>query len=107
VNEYTKKYGPQLTNLVVDLESVFAAAANDPALKPIMAQKDYEGIFRMASKQVGLESMKVIEKLQAMKKPTTKDLKELRPQVLKSFEQVKARIETLLLGVTEDRSKQP
>jgi hypothetical protein len=107
VNQYTKKYGQQLTRLVIDNESFFSGLKEDPAVRPIILQKDYEGIFRTASKSVGLESMKVIEKLQTIKKPAPKDLTDLRPQVLKTFEQLKVRIEKLLLGVTEDRSKSP
>lgn len=102
--QYTKKYGQALTEFVVDNEGYFAGLQNSE-LRPFLLEKDYEGIVRTASKQLGLESMKVIEKLQTMKKPTEKDIKTLRPQVLKSFEQLKSKLNQLLVGVTEDRSK--
>ena len=102
--QYTKKYGQALTEFVVDNEGYFAGLQNSE-LRPFLIEKDYEGIVRTSSKQLGLESMKVIEKLQTMKKPTDKDLKTMRPQVLKSFEQLKAKLNQLLVGVTEDRSR--
>lgn len=107
VNAYTKQFGQQLTGLVVDNESLFAAAMNDPVLKTMILGSDYEGTFRSMSKQVGLESMKVIEELQGMKRPKSKALKELKPRVLKSFAQLKSKIEALLLAVTADRSNSP
>lgn len=102
--QYTKKYGQALTEFVVDNEGYFAGLQNSD-LRPFLLEKDYEEVVRASSKSLGLESMKFIEKLQAMKKPNDKEIKALRPQVLKSFEQLKAKINTLLIGVTEDRSK--
>ncbi len=102
--QYTRKFGQALTQFVVDNEGYFAGLQSSE-LRPLLLEKDYEGVVRTSSKQLGLESMKVIEKLQTLKKPTDKDIKTMRPQVLKSFEQLKAKFNQLLIGVTEDRSK--
>ncbi|MES2529225.1 MAG: DUF4339 domain-containing protein [Bdellovibrionota bacterium] len=102
--QYTRKFGQALTEFVVENEGYFAAL-EATEIRPMLVEKDYEGVVKMSCKQLGLESMKVIEKLQTMKKPTDKDLKALRPQVLRSFEQLKAKFNQLLIGVTEDRSK--
>lgn len=104
ITQYTRKFGQALTQFVVDNEGYFAGLQTSE-LRPLLLEKDYEGVVRTSSKQLGLESMKVIEKLQTLKKPTDKDLKTLRPQVLKSFEQLKAKFNQLLIGVTEDRSR--
>lgn len=106
VNTYTQKFGQGLTQFVIENEGYFEGlAATD--LRPLILKKDYESLVRLTSKEIGFEAMKVIEKLQTMKKPTTKELKALRPAVLKTFESLKNSINKKLLDVTEDRSKQP
>ncbi len=107
VDQYTKKFGQALTQIVIDNETFFAGIQDDPNMRPVILKKDYEGIVRAASKQVGFESMTVMEKLQSLKKPTAKDLQTLRPHFQKSFENLKSKINLLLIGVTEDRSKSP
>ena len=105
VNTYTQKFGQGLTQFVIENEGYFEGlAATD--LRPLLLSKDYESQVKLTSKEVGLEAMKVIEKLQAMKKPNAKDLKTMRPSVLKTFESLKNSINKKLLDVTEDRSNQ-
>ncbi len=106
VNTYTQKFGQGLTQFVIENEGYFEGlAATD--LRPLLLSKDYEGMVKLTSKEVGFEAMKVIEKLQAKKKPNAKELKAMRPSVLKTFESLKNSINKKLLGVTEDRSTRP
>lgn len=103
IAQYTKKYGNALTEFVVSNEGYFDGL-RDTDLRPLLAKKDYEGMVRLSSKQVGMESMKVIEKLQKMNKPKAADVKALRAEVLKSFEKLKNNLTKVLLDVTADRS---
>lgn len=102
--QYTNKFGSALTEFVNQNESYFEALRNTPDLRPILTKKDYEAMVRTASKQVGMESMKVIEKLQAMKKPTPVEIKTFRAEVLKNFEKLKNHLNNQLLNITEDRT---
>ena len=102
-NQYTKKFGNALTQFIVANEGYFDGL-RDTDLRPLLAKKDYEGLIRTAGKQIGMESMKVIEKLQTMKKPTPAELKALRAEVLKNFERLKNSLTKQLLDVTKDRS---
>ncbi len=104
IADYTKKYGNGLTEFVVSNEGYFDGL-RDTELRSLLTKKDYEGLVRSSSKQVGMESMKVIEKLQKLKKPKPAELKALRSEVLKNFERLKNNLTKTLLGVTEDRSK--
>jgi hypothetical protein len=103
IAQYTKKYGNALTEFVIANEGYFEGL-RETDLRPLLVKKNYEGIVRSASKSVGMESMKVIEKLQKMKKPSPAEIKALRSQVLKSFEQLKNSLTKLLLEMTADRS---
>jgi hypothetical protein len=104
IAQYTKKYGQALTEFVVANEGYFDGLS-ETDLRSLVKTKDYEGMVRTASKSVGMESMKVIEKLQTMKKPKPAEIKALRSQVLKNFEQLKISLTKLLLEMTADRSK--
>ncbi len=106
IAQYTKKYGNALTEFVVANEGYFDGL-RESDLRPLITKKDYEGMVRSASKSVGMESMKVIEKLQKMKRPRPAEIKALRAQVLKNFEQLKNSLTKLLLDMTADRSKSP
>lgn len=106
IGDYTKKYGNGLTEFVVSNEGYFDGL-RDTDLRDLLTKKDYEGLVRSSSKQVGMESMKVIETLQKMKKPKAKEIKVLRSEVLKNFERLKNTLTKELIGVTEDRSKSP
>ena len=106
ITDYTKKFGNGLTEFVVSNEGYFDGL-RDTELRALLTKKDYEGLVRASSKQVGMESMKVIETLQKMKKPKAKELKALRSEVLKSFERLKNNLTKVLLDVTADRSTSP
>lgn len=103
IAQYTKKYGNGLTEFVVSNEGYFDGLRGTE-LRALLSQKDYEGMVRTASKQVGMESMKVIEKLQTMKKPSAAEVKTLRAEVLKNFERLKNTLRQQLTDVTEDRT---
>lgn len=104
IADYTRKYGKGLTEFVVSNEGYFDGL-RDTELRTVLMKKDYEGLVRSSSKQVGMESMKIIEKLQKMKKPKAAELKTLRSEVLKNFERLKNNLTKVLIGVTEDRTK--
>lgn len=101
--KYTKSFGSALTEFVNQNEGYFDGL-RDTDLRPLLTKKDYEGMIRTSSKQVGMESMKVIEKLQAMKKPSAAELKTLRTEVLKNFEKLKNNLNNHTLQITEDRT---
>jgi hypothetical protein len=104
IAQYTKKYGNALTEFVVSNQGYFDGL-RDTDLRPLLMKKDYEGLVRTSSKAIGMESMKVIEKLQKIKKPKPGELRTMRAEVLKSFERLKNVLTKVLLDVTADRSK--
>lgn len=106
IDQYTKKFGNALTEFVVSNEGYFDSL-RETDLRPLLLKKDYEGLVRTNSKQVGMESMKVIEKLQSLKKPTASQLKSIRSEILKNFERLKSNLTKVLLDVTADRSTSP
>lgn len=104
IEAYTRKYGSFLTGFVVANENYFKELES-AGLSNIGQKRSYESLVKITAKNVGFESMKIIEELQAMKKPTKASLKSVEVKIIKKFEQMKDIINSQIIQVTEDRSK--
>lgn len=103
VSQYTSKYGSFFTNFVVANENYFQEILKTD-LRILALRKNYEEMIRLTAKKVGFESMKIIERLQAAKKPIRKDLNLVKQNLIKNFKVLKEEINQKLIEVTEDRS---
>ena len=104
IEAYTRKYGSFLTGFVVANENYFKELES-AGLSNIGQKRSYESLVKITAKNVGFESMKIIEELPAMKKPTKASLKSVEVKIIKKFEQMKDIINSQIIQVTEDRSK--
>ncbi len=104
VNSYTKQFGHGLTNFVVSNEEYFKAMPLED-LQRISKGKNYEKLVRLASKEIGLESMKIIEELQKLKNPKRPRLDEEKKLVSKTFEKLRSDINEKLVQVTSDQAQ--
>lgn len=103
VDLYTKKFGHTLTNFVVANEEYFKNLHNQE-LTDLDKKSSYESLVRITAKNIGFESMKLIEGFQSLKRPGTKKLKSEKDKVRKVFEGLKENINQKIIKVTEDRS---
>jgi hypothetical protein len=104
VNDYTKQFGHGLTNFVVSNEDYFKEMPLED-LQRISKGKNYEKLIRLTTKEVGLESMKLIEELQKLKNPKRAKLNEEKKNVSRAFEKVRADISEKLVQVTSDQAQ--
>jgi hypothetical protein len=98
---YTKKFGHSLTRFVVTNEDDFKRFTVDE-LK-FQKNKNYEEIIRVTAKNIGFESMTIIEDLQKLKSPKASDLAQMRDRVKKTFPALHESIGRKILQVSEDR----
>lgn len=104
VDKYTKNFGRFLTDFVVANEKYFLEL-DQSELSNLSQKRSYETVVRLTAKNIGLESMKIIEELQTMKKPDKKQLTAVSEKVKKQFEILKEIIARKIIQVSEDRSK--
>lgn len=102
VDKYTKNQGRFLTDFVVANEKYFVELQNS-GLEKMGHKRGYEAIVRSISKSIGLETMKILEELQALKDPKRKYLNEKIPKVKKNFSVIKVGINKKIIQMTEDR----
>lgn len=104
VDQYTRKFGSFLTSFVIENENYFKNLNREAS--GAAQKRNYELIVKLASKKIGLESMKFIEEFQSLKKnPTKKDLDAYANRVKKTFAAIKTDISGKIIQVSEDRSK--
>lgn len=104
VDKYTKKFGSTLTEFVVQNEKYFSDLEKSE-LPNMTKKRSYEAVIRVTSKNIGLESMKIIEQLQSWKKPSEKDLTQMQSRIKKQFEALKNSLNHRIIQLTEDRTK--
>ena len=103
VNKYTTNYGHFLTEFVIANEKYFAGLGKSEILK-MHNKSDYEQLIRINSKNIGSESMKIIEQLQSWKKPTKQDLVRMEIKIKKQFTLLKEILNHRIIQLTEDRA---
>ena len=104
VDKYTQKFGSTLTEFVVQNEKYFQELKKSE-ISNLSQKRNYEDLVRLTSKNIGLESMKIIEQLQSWKKPTQNDLSKMETKVKHQFEALKKGLNQRLIQITEDRTK--
>jgi hypothetical protein len=105
VEAYTKKFGHTLTRFVVSNEEYFQKIP--PAeLVRITQGRDYESLIRLTGKNIGLESMKIIEGLQKLERPRRVKLAVIQDDVRRVFTEVKADINQKIIDTSDDQSPQ-
>lgn len=104
VDKYTSNYGRFLTEFVVQNEKYFLELGQSE-LSNLSQKRTYETMVRLTSKNIGFESMKIIEELQAKKRPSKKEFNEINEKVRKKFELLKDVINRKIIQLTEDRVK--
>ena len=104
VDKYTQKFGSTLTEFVVQNEKYFQELKKSE-VSNLSQKRNYEDLVRLTSKNIGLESMKIIEQLQGWKKPTQNDLSKMEIKVKHQFEALKKGLNQRLIQITEDRTK--
>ena len=103
VDKYTQKFGGTLTEFVIQNEKYFLEL-EDTGLSNMESKRTYEKTVRLTSKNIGFESMKIIEELQGMSKPTKADLTKVEEKIKKKFEMLKENLNQRLIQLTEDRA---
>jgi transposase len=104
VDKYTRNYGRFLTEFVVANEKYFNELEKSE-ISDLINKRDYEKIIRINSKNIGLESMKLIEQLQTWKKPNKKDLARMETKIIQKFEALKGSLNQRIIEMTEDRTR--
>ena len=104
MGKYTRNYGRFLTELVVANEKYFNELEKSE-ISDLINKRDYEKIIRINSKNIGLESMKLIEQLQTWKKPNKKDLAQMETKIIQKFEALKGSLNQRIIEMTEDRTR--
>ena len=104
VDKYTRNYGRFLTEFVVANEKYFQDLRKTE-ISHFQKKNDYEKSVRITSKNIGLESMKIIEQLQSWKNPSKKDLVAMETKIKKQFEILKEGLNLRIIQLTEDRIK--
>jgi hypothetical protein len=105
IDKYTRNYGHFLTEFVKANEKYFQDLEKS-GLKDMTHKRGYEALVRTASKNIGHESMKIIEDLQKVKKPTPELMRETTKKVKKKFEALKEGLNKRLIQLTEDRAQE-
>jgi hypothetical protein len=103
VDKYTKNYGRFLTDFVVANEKYFLDLEKSELLN-MSIKRPYEGVVKLTSKEIGLESMKIIEELQNTKKPSREFLQNIAIKAKKRFEIIKNGVNKKILQISEDRT---
>jgi hypothetical protein len=104
VDKYTRNYGLFLTEFVVANEKYFNELEKSE-ISDLINTRDYENIIRINSKNIGLESMKLIEQLQTWKNPNKKDLARIETKIIQKFETLKGSLNQRIIEMTEDRTR--
>lgn len=104
IDQYTRKFGHFLTGFVVANEDYFKELEK-AGVKKLSQKRSYESQVKITAKNIGFESMKIIEELQSMKKPTKSQLQQMDKKIKTKFEQIKEIINTKIIQITEDRSR--
>jgi hypothetical protein len=104
VDKYTKKFGSTLTEFVVQNEKYFSDLEKSE-LPKMSKKRSYEAVIRVTSKNIGLESMKIIEQLQSWKNPSGADLGRMESRIKKQFDALKNSLNQRIIQLTEDRTK--
>jgi hypothetical protein len=104
IAKYTRNFGRFLTDFVVANEKYFEDLEK-AKLVEMEKKRNYERLIRLTAKNVGMESIKIIEKLQTMKKPSAKELKNIEGQIKKQFDLLKENLNQEIIQLTEDRVK--
>ena len=104
VDSYTRKFGSVLTNFVVSNEKYFKEL-NGTHLRNFDSKKNYEPKVRLSSKNIGFESMKIIEVLQGLKNPKRAKLNEVEKDIKLMFKKLKDELNQKIIQVSEDRSR--
>jgi hypothetical protein len=104
VDKYTQKFGSTLTEFVVQNEKYFQDLKKSE-ISNLGQKRSYEDLVRLTSKNIGLESMKIIEQLQSWKKPSKNDLSKMETKVKHHFEALKKELNQRIIQITEDRTK--
>ena len=102
VDNYTRNYGRFLTDFVVANEKYFLELEKSELLN-MSIKRPYEGVVKLTSKEIGLESMKIIEELQRTKKPSKEILRNISLKARKRFELIKNGVNKKILQISEDR----
>lgn len=96
VQIYTRQFGHTLTSFVISNEDDFKKKSPDATTR-ISDLNDYENMIKVSSKEVGLESMKIIERLQSLKTPKRVQLNEEKLKIEKSFSALEEKIKQKIL----------
>ncbi len=104
VDKYTKNFGSTLTEFVVQNEKYFNDLEKSE-LPNMSKKRSYEAVIRITSKNIGLESMKIIEQLQSWKNPSGADLGRMESRIKKQFDALKNSLNQRIIQLTEDRTK--
>jgi hypothetical protein len=96
VQVYTRQFGHTLTSFVISNEDDFNKMPTDGAAK-ISELKDYENMIKLMSKEIGLESMKIIERLQSLKVTKRVNLNEEKLKIQKSFSALEEKIKQKII----------
>jgi hypothetical protein len=102
-DQYTRQFGSFLSSFVIENENYFKNL--HPEVKGASQKRNYELMVRMASKKIGLESMKFIEEFEQKKKPTKKDIASYVDRVKKVFSSIKNDLSSKIIQISEDRSQ--
>jgi hypothetical protein len=102
VDAYTRKFGSVLTNFVISNEKYFKEL-DGAHLRNFASKKNYEPKVRLSSKNIGFESMKIIEVLQGLKNPKRPKLNEIETQTKGMFKKLKADLNQKIIQLSEDR----
>jgi hypothetical protein len=105
VEKYTRNYGHLLTEFVRANEKYFQDLEKS-GLKNMSHKRGYEALIRTATKNIGYESMRMIEDLQKVKKPSPELMRETSKKVKKKFQVLKEGLNKRLIQLTEDRAQE-
>lgn len=103
VDLYTGQFGHFLTNFVVSNEEYFQSLRTR-GVDNFADRKNYELLLKQTAQRIGLQSMQIIESLQRMKKPSSKELQSIEVQVKKTFSTLKEEINRKIIQISDDRS---
>lgn len=105
VDKYTRQFGSLLTNFVVSNEEDFKKIRDQKA-KNLSVKTAYENKIRLSAKNMGLQSMTLIEEWQKLPSKTARTKrKEMEKKVKDTFSVIKKDIEQKLIDVTEEQSQ--
>jgi hypothetical protein len=104
IDAYTRKFGSVLTNFVISNEKYFKEL-HEADYRNFGIKKNYEPKVRLSSKNIGFESMKIIENLQTLKNPKRAKLNEVEASTKNVFKKLKENLNQTIIQVSEDRSR--